>query len=78
MRSALASLALTPLDLAAFDTVTRSDVILSSVTLTAITAASLRRTGTVIGGAHLGMSNTETQVSLGCLRNWSGSVETVK
>jgi hypothetical protein len=24
------------------------------------------------------MSNTETQVSLGCLRNWSGSVETVK
>jgi hypothetical protein len=50
---AFTSLTLTPLSLAPFDTVARSDVDLSAVAVAPITAASLWRTGTVIGGAHL-------------------------
>jgi hypothetical protein len=50
---ALAALALAPLSLAPLDTITRPDVNLSTVTVAPITAASLWRSGTVIGGAHV-------------------------
>jgi hypothetical protein len=51
--SALATLALTPLRLAPFDTVTGPRVHLSAVGLATIVAASLWCTGTISGSAHL-------------------------
>jgi hypothetical protein len=41
------------LGLTSFDTVTRPDIHLSTIAVAPITAASLWRSGTVIGGGHL-------------------------
>lgn len=78
MWSALTSLALTSLSLSPFDPVIRPDVILAAFTVTPFTAASLRRSRVVSVGAHVDMSNTETQVALRSLSDWSGVDVTVR